>query len=330
MKNSSRTEAIADSFWKTLLPGVEALSARRVAVLMGGVGPERDVSLMSGKAVFDALRLELDDLLLLDVADPGPSELKILLDRVDTVFIALHGTYGEDGTIQGFLDQLGVPYTGSGSKAAEDSFFKDVSRAAFLATGVPVAEGRCVPVRRDLFLQASGAIGLPLVVKPCDSGSSVGVTIVRGRGEALERAFAAAADVTERGLLLERYIEGRELTVGVLAGLPLPVVELLPAREFYDYEAKYTDPATQYRCPADLPPDIAAAVADCALRAFKALGCAGFGRVDVMLDDKGPVVLEVNSIPGFTSHSLLPMAARAAGLDLTALALLILAQAGKG
>jgi len=328
LKNSLLIEAISNSPWRSLAGEVEALERRRVAVLMGGVGDEREISLLSGRAVFDALRRELDDVIAIDFNGEDAPALKTLLDRADTVFVALHGRYGEDGAIQACLDQLGVPYTGSGPHGSRCSFFKDVSRRMFLSAGIPVPEGVAIPLERRCLLEHTGRMGLPLVLKPVDSGSSIGVSIIR-RAEDIDAAFDKAVRAARQALLLERYVEGREITIGILGNKTLPPIELKPAREFYDYEAKYIDDRTVYIVPAQLPPVSAALAAELALRAFSVLGCSGFGRVDMIISSAGPLVLEVNSIPGFTSHSLLPMAARAAGLDFTALCLLITALAEK-
>ena len=329
MKNSSREKAISKSAWRRLLKKADAVHSKSVIVLMGGVGAEREVSLMSGNAVYNALREELDNIRLVEIGREEPAGLKRLLRGADTVFIALHGTYGEDGTLQGYLDQLGIDYTGSGAEASRRAMQKDVSREVFLANDIPVADGVFLPLDKGAMLKTAGRLGLPVVVKPADSGSSVGVSIVRKSSD-LDAAYDKAARETQRGLIVEKFVDGREVTVGILEDEALPIIELRPAREFYDYTAKYTDSGTRYILPAEFDKKTIRAIEKAALDAFRVLGCRGFGRVDIIVGKDGPVVLEVNTIPGFTSHSLVPMAARHVGLDMATLSLLIMALAEKG
>jgi D-alanine-D-alanine ligase len=286
----------------------------RIAVLLGGVSSEREVSLRSGAAVVKALRARGHDVVEIDVRDERVAELDRA--RPEVAFVSLHGRFGEDGGIQALLQGKGIPYTGSGVEASRAAMDKAAAKAAFVRAGVPVAadvlvkEGEGIAAAKAKVL----AFGLPAVVKPVAEGSSVGVTVHR-TPEALE---AGLAEAFRHGgaALVERFVAGRELTVGILEDRALPVVELKPARAFFDYEAKYQDDRTVYV----VDPPLAAAdrerVQGAALAAHRALGCEGFSRVDVILSVQGePCVLEVNTIPGLTERSLLPKAARAAGIE---------------
>jgi len=280
----------------------------RVMVLMGGPSAEREVSLRSGAAVCVGLRAAGYTAEALDV---DGSSLP-LTDDVEAVFLALHGRYGEDGTVQGELNRLEMPYTGSGAAASRLAFDKILAKQALEAAGIPT------PAYEVLDDPAALTLAFPVVVKPPREGSSIGVHAVRDAAD----WPAAAADVRARGdrLLVERFIAGREITVGVIDGLALPAVEIVAPDGWYDYRAKYTKGTTSYGVPADLTPAIAEACRKTALRAFEALGCRGAARVDFRLSESGtPYVLEINTIPGFTETSLLPMAAGAAGIAFDAL-----------
>jgi D-alanine-D-alanine ligase len=245
--------------------------------------------------------------------------------RIDVAFLALHGPYGEDGTLQGMLDILGIPYVGSGTLASALAMDKAMAKAVLGAAGVPVP--RSVTIERRAFrvdadaetLRAAAAV-LPAVVKPVAQGSSVGMSLVDDReemGPALERAFAH-----DTRALVEERLRGTELTVGVLGNrdlMPLPVVEIVSKRAFFDYQAKYDPELCDEICPARIPASATAAAQDLALRAHRALGCRGLSRADMILTDAGPVVLEVNTLPGMTVNSLLPKAARAAGIPFSEL-----------
>jgi len=290
---------------------------RTIAVLAGGPSCEREVSLVSGRAVAEALASKGFSVFTLDPPDDLAAALAAR--GADLVFIALHGTFGEDGTVQRLLDAAGIPYTGPGAEASERTFDKAVTQKLLRAAGIPVPEftiarrGGPVP---DLAAP-------PFVVKPACSGSSVGITIVRDPREipeALRLAFEHSDEV-----LIERYVEGRELTVGVLGGRALPVVEIIPGRKFYDYQAKYGDAGTRYEAPARLDEALAARVRDVALSTCRALGCGLLARVDLILDPGGsPYVLEANTVPGLTGRSLLPKAAAAAGIDFPGLCVKIM------
>lgn len=299
-----------------------APGALRVLVLCGGESPERAVSLDSGRAVFAALRqaganvsfapLERDDLSGVD------------LDAVDIVFNACHGAFGEDGVLQELLARRGVVLTGSGAAACELAFDKVRSKEAFVSRGVPTPAWTVAmqPAEAQQRLE-EGVLRLPVVAKPARGGSSQGVTLVR-EAPALPSAVASALAYGDV-VLLEHLVAGRELTVGLLGQRALPIIELETKRSFYDYDAKYRDDDTTYLCPAPLDPVAAAAVAEAGRAAFAAVGGRDLGRVDVILDAQGtPQVLEVNMIPGFTSHSLLPKAAAEAGLPFGELCLELL------
>ncbi len=294
---------------------------QRVAVLLGGRSDEREVSLKTGKAVADALRRLGHGVLEVDAGEDLAGRLSEI--RPEAAFVALHGRWGEDGTVQGLLELLAIPYTGSGVLASALAMDKDASKRMFRAWGVPTAPWTVLepgaPPRAD-------EVGFPAVVKPARGGSTLGVSVVHRPGD-----LAGAVETARRSdprVVVERYVEGRELTVGVLDGEALPVVEIVPESGFYDYRAKYTAGKTRYLCPASLPEPVTARVTEAGLAAYRALGCSGAARVDVRLDPDGnPWVLEVNTIPGMTPTSLLPKAAAAIGLDFDALVARILAGA---
>jgi len=287
-----------------------------VAVVFGGPSEERAISIESGGAVAAALEGEgfrARRILIDETVDPFLDEIKA---RDETVFLALHGRYGEDGSVQAALETAGVRYTGSGPAASWAAMHKAETKRLCQAEAILVpkyymAGGR--PCRDPVAQMRERGLAPPLVVKPEASGSSLGVSVVRDEA-ALETALEGALAFGPEALV-EEYHEGRELSVAVLAGEALPVLELVAAREFYDYKAKYTDEATRVVCPAELSPDEAARVREAALRTFVALGARDIGRVDVILGADGvPWVLELNTIPGFTSHSLVPRAASADGI----------------
>lgn len=301
----------------------ELPAAVRVCVLCGGVGGEREVSLDSGEAVSRAL------------AGAGVNVRKVILSGdnrelagldCDVAFLALHGEYGEDGQVQAELERLGVPYTGSGVEASALAMDKHEAKKRFAAQGVPVAPWVLVERRDDhaAKLRAAG-LGFPVVVKPNSRGSSVGVSIVKDE-DGLPQAVALALE-NDTLALLEAYIAGRELTVGVLEGRALPVLELAAEKGFYDYEAKYISNSTRYLCPAPLEPEVYRRAQEYAERAFAALGLRDMARIDFMLAGEELFALEANSIPGFTSHSLLPKAACESGLDFAQLCLRLAALA---
>jgi D-alanine-D-alanine ligase len=285
-----------------------ATEARTIAVLKGGYSAEREVSLRSGEAVARGLReagCEVDEV---DVTAPEPP----IRAGVEAAFIALHGEYGEDGGIQQYLERIGLPYTGSDPVGSRAAFDKILTKEALARAGLPTAPYEI------LGPDGARSLPLPVVVKPPRQGSSLGLSVVR-REEEWAPALREAGRYDSR-VLVEAFIEGRELTVGAVDGEALPAVEIRAPGGTYDYRAKYVDRATEYLVPAALAPGIAAEVGRLALRTFEALGCGGFGRVDFRLDSAGRLfILELNSIPGFTETSLLPKAAAAAGLSFSAL-----------
>ena len=287
------------------------LTTKRIAVLMGGQSGERDVSIRSGQAAWTALLRKGYDAVALDV----DSEVGVRLRDVQAqiAFIVLHGPGGEDGTIQGLLETLRVPYTGSGVEACAVAMDKVVTKAVLTYHGIPVPKG-LVRARRERSTSLPRGYGLPVVVKPVNQGSTLGISIVRRSRElrtAVENAFQYGPTV-----LIEEYIEGRELTVGILNDRALPIVEIVAPGGFYDYAAKYTPGASVYKVPAPIPQRHSKVLQTLALQAHRCLGCRGASRVDFRLDPRGrPYVLELNTIPGMTETSLLPMAAKAARIS---------------
>jgi D-alanine-D-alanine ligase len=280
-----------------------------VAVLMGGSSAEREVSLRSGAAVARALREAGVTVTEVDVRGPD-FELPV---GTEVVFVALHGTFGEDGAVQQILEECGVPYTGSDPEASARAFDKVAAKSEFVAAKIPTPRYKVMDSARPDAARLA-RMNVPLVVKPARQGSSVGIEIVHRRSE-LERACRDAARYDEQ-LVVEEFIKGRELTVGILGGKPLPVIEIRPKQKFFTYDAKYTPGQTDYLVPAPLDRVTAARAQFLAHRAHECLGCRDFSRVDLMLADSGELfVLEVNTIPGFTGTSLVPKAAKAAGLS---------------
>ena len=296
----------------------------KVAVMFGGTSAEREVSLRSGAAVLAALQKQGVDAHAFDPKDQPLSDLTSA--GFDRVFIVLHGRGGEDGTMQGALQLLGLPYTGSrvlGSALAMD---KIRCKWLFQAQGMPtakflVAEAGKQLNYQDILQQLAGKV----MVKPANEGSSIGMSAASTAQE-LEQALAVATKY-DSDVLVEQWIQGREFTVSILNGKALPVVEMRTPRSFYDYEAKYQSNSTEYLCPAPLTADQTAFLQQAAASAFTAVGASGWGRVDAMLDEQGNFyLLEVNTVPGMTEKSLVPMAAKAAGLSFEQLVLQILEQ----
>lgn len=286
-----------------------------VVVLCGGVGSEREVSLESGEAVARALTLAGLHVVKKDLTG-DPEEIRQLQGQV--AFLALHGEYGEDGQVQQLLEARGLPYTGSDPKASALAMDKDQAKYAFVAAGLSVAKWVVLDTAENAVEKvASAGMQYPVVVKPNSRGSSVGVAIVK-EAVSLSAAVENALAVDSR-VMVEGYIKGRELTIGVLDGRALPVLELVASNEFYDYEAKYLSDKTRYICPAPLEEPISELCRTLAQKAYRALGMRDMARIDFILSDGIPYVLEANSIPGFTSHSLLPKAAHTAGIDFPSL-----------
>lgn len=292
----------------------------RVAVLMGGRSAEREISLRSGQAVLHALREQAVDAHGVDVAADIAQQL--LTGRFDRAFIVLHGRGGEDGEIQGLLRSLGIPFTGSDISAAVLSMNKRLSKYVWLQQGLPTPNFERIVADTDPE-QLVEKLGLPLVIKPVNEGSSIGMSKVNNVAD-LQDAIAEAARF-DADLIAEQWVDGAEYTVSILANEALPVIRLQTPREFYDFEAKYQANTTEYLCPCGLDAQAEVECKRLALQAFSALGMEGWGRVDVMRHHNGQFyLLEANSVPGMTDHSLVPMAAKAAGLDFGALCLSIL------
>jgi D-alanine-D-alanine ligase len=281
----------------------------KIAVLMGGPSAEREVSLRSGTAVANALTTMGAKVVPMDVHDAG---FAIPAD-VDVAFLTLHGTFGEDGALQRILEDRGIAYTGSDPEASAIAFDKIAAKQSFLVAGIPTPAYEAFESAHAVGRRLA-RLGFPLVVKPSRQGSSVGISIVQREAE-LPEACQVAGRYDNR-LLAEQFVSGRELTVGILDGRALPVVEIRPKRDFFTYEAKYTKGETDYLVPAALDKKIEFQAKSLALRAHECLGCRDYSRVDLMLSPHGELfVLEVNTIPGFTETSLLPKAARAAGIE---------------
>lgn len=298
----------------------------KVAVLLGGKSAEREVSLKSGGMVLKALRSKGIDAHPFDPKEKDFATLE--KERFERVFIALHGRFGEDGTVQGILEWLGIPYTGSGVLASALAMDKLRTKRIWAAEGLPTAPHVVLTSQSDL-KRVPRKLGLPIFVKPAREGSSVGMTKVKRAGD-LEEAFALAVNY-DPVVLAEKFIDGAELTVAILGEEVLPVIRIETPREFYDYEAKYIANDTRYLIPCGLPKAKEKVIQALCLKAFKALGCRGWGRVDLMLDKRGkPYLLEINTAPGMTDHSLVPMAARAVGIGYEELCVKILEGARVG
>ena len=288
---------------------------------MGGLSPEREVSLTSGQEIFNAIQRNGLNAEMIDVDHNIGATLS--RKKIDLACIALHGTWGEDGTIQGILEYLKIPYTGSGVLGSSIAYNKVVSKEIFMERGIPTALYQVITTEdRD---RITRTLDLPVVVKPADQGSSIGVSVVQTESE-WEKALDQAFEVSEE-ILIEQFIEGKLLAVGMNGPKPMPIVEIVPKSGFYDYEAKYTEGKTDYVCPAQLTEQEEKQCRDASVRVFKALKGRGFPRVDLILDKGVAYVLEMNTIPGMTPTSLLPMAARQAGLEFDELVVKILQSA---
>jgi D-alanine-D-alanine ligase len=299
----------------------------KVAVLMGGRSAEREISLMSGEGVLKALRARSVDAHAFDPAARDLSELK--RDGFTRCFIVLHGRGGEDGTLQGALELLGIPYTGSGVLGSALAMDKWRTKMVWMGSGLPTPPHRVLDARDDWDAVAR-ELGLPLIVKPANEGSTLGLTKVVDASQ-LPDAYALAAKQYRDIALAERFVDGPEYTAGILGDEVLPLIRIEAPQGNYDYHHKYFSDDTKYVCPCGLPAREEAELRALSLRAFRLLGCSGWGRVDLMLDRAGkPWLLEVNTAPGMTGHSLVPMAARAAGLSYEDLCLRILEGAHVG
>ena len=296
------------------------MKVKKVGVLKGGFSSEREISLKTGEAVEEALKRLGFEVISIDV--DSSIVKKILDEKIEVAFIALHGKYGEDGCIQGLLELLHIPYTGSKITASALALHKGLSKMIFKANNIPTPEFKLFKKGEKINFDFS----YPIVVKPAEEGSTIGVSIVkeeRNLKKAVDEAFLYGDEI-----LIEKFIEGRDLTVGILEDKPLPPIEIRSKKGFYDYESKYTVGLTEYIVPAKLPEDLNIYIKELGLKAHKVLGCKCFSRVDMRLSKDNKVfVLEVNTIPGLTKTSLLPKAAEAVGIDFDTLVYKILLSA---
>jgi len=312
---------------KADLAKLDIQSLGRVGVLLGGRSGEREISLMSGKGVLDALISHGVDAHAFDPGLRCPTELA--KEKFDRVFISLHGRFGEDGTIQGLLELLNLPYTGSGVLASALSIDKIATKQIWLSNGLSTPEFEEITAYSDWDAVVKH-LGLPLIVKPANEGSSLGLTKVKSTDE-LPAAYQLAARLDKK-VIAETCIIGDELTCPLVGegenAEALPVIKIIPPQANYDFHHKYFSDETQYLCPTGLATEVNEAVQNLVLAAYRALGCSTWGRADVMLDQKTgkPYLLEMNTSPGMTSHSLVPMAAKAAGIEYADLVLWLLSQ----
>ena len=296
----------------------------KVAVLFGGKSGEREVSIKSGSAVLAALLRQGVNAHAFDPAHQALGELK----QFDCVFIALHGRYGEDGTIQGALELMEIPYTGSGVMASSLGMDKWRTKLLWKANGIKTPDFELVAAESN-FAEIEAKLGLPLFVKPANEGSSIGISKVKIAG-GLKAAYVLAAK-SDPLVIAEKFIGGGEYTVGILGEKVLPVIRIIPKNEFYDFDAKYLRDDTEYRIPSGLSAEKEAEIQAEALQAFRVIGCRGWGRVDFLMDEAGNhYFLEVNTSPGMTDHSLVPMAARNIGISFDELVLAVLSGAALG
>ncbi len=311
---------------------VDPKALGKVAVLLGGTSAERDISLMSGGGVLAALQSLGIDAQAFDPAERDLSELKRL--GIERCFISLHGRHGEDGTVQGALELLGIPYTGSGVLASAVAMDKVMTKRIWLAEGLPTPRHVWLPPGEhtvEQVMAASRQLGLPLIVKPPREGSSLGVTKVQAADQ-MQGAVALAARY-DADVLCEEFIAGEEVTCPLLGdgadAQALPVIRIRAPDGAYDYQNKYFTDVVQYLCPSGLPPAEEREIQRLALASYRALGCRGWGRADLMIraSDRQPFLLEMNTSPGMTTHSLVPMSARAMGIDYPQLCVLIAIQA---
>ena len=285
----------------------------KIGVLMGGLSREREISLKTGAAILKALSEKGYRVQAIDV---GNDIAEVLIrEKVEFAFVALHGRFGEDGSIQGLLELMRIPYTGSGVLASALAMDKVVCKRVFVAEKIPTPAYEVYS--REALEKESGirlSLPLPVVVKPAREGSTIGVSIVRERGELIP-ALKKAAECDE-DLLVEAFVKGKEVTVGLLDGTPLPIIEIAPRSGFYDYRSKYTRGETQYIVPARLSKEKYLLAQEMSVKAFKAIGCSGCVRVDLMVDEEeNPYVIDVNTMPGMTETSLVPQAAQHAGIS---------------
>lgn len=294
----------------------------KVALIYGGVSKEREISIKSGKAVEKALKELNYDYKVFDIVEPLKFIKEISEYKPDVAFIALHGKVGEDGIIQGVLEFLNIPYTGSGVKTSAVCMDKETTKDILKSHNLPVPESFTIKSMQEI---QNKDIKFPVVVKAATEGSSIGVYIVKNQ-QKLEEALKEAFKLDKK-VLIEEYIKGREITVSILNGKPLDIVEIVVEEGFYDFQNKYITGKTKYICPAQIEKDTYLYIQDLALKAYSILECKGAARVDFILSDKQPYILELNTIPGMTEHSLLPKAAKTAGIDFDNLVKLIIEDA---
>ena len=311
------------------LAKVNVASLGKVGVLLGGKSGEREISLMSGKGVLEALLSKGVNAHAFDPAERSISDLAE--QQFDRVFIALHGRYGEDGTMQGLLEQMKLPYTGSGVLASALAIDKQATKRLWSSFSLATPKFAMLNAKSD-WDQIAKDLGMPIIVKPAREGSSLGLSKVANVAD-LPAAYEMAAKL-DRDVMAEQYIIGEELTCPIVGdganAQPLPVIRIVAPDSNYDYHNKYFSDDTRYLCPTGLDVSVEKKVQDLALSAYRALGCKGWGRADVMIDNKTgqPYLLEMNTAPGMTGHSLVPMAARAAGVEYADLVLWLLSKAG--
>jgi D-alanine-D-alanine ligase len=290
----------------------QSLKKKKVAVMMGGLSREREISLRTGKAILKALSEKGYTVIAIDVRDDITE--KLVKEKVECAFLALHGRFGEDGAIQGMLELMRIPYTGSGVLASALAMHKIMAKKFFQCEKIPTPAFEAFQkeeIKRGL--QKKISLSLPLVVKPAREGSTLGISIVQ-REEELSPALEKAGEYDEE-IFVEEFMKGREITVGILEEIPLPVIEIVPKSGFYDYHSKYTKGETQYILPARIPREKYLYAQEISLRTFRTLGCSGVARVDLMTDEnENPFVIDVNTMPGMTETSLLPKAASYAGI----------------
>jgi len=330
-----------------------------IGVILGGLSTERDISIKSGISVFNALKELNHNPVIIDPALgndgilhsideisklPSYSELILnnhspkkyletinnpILNEIEFAFIVLHGKYGEDGTIQTLLEFCNIPYSGSDPKASAIGLDKNLSKILFSAAGLPTPRWTVIHSSEvdnfELSEEIRKDFGKKVVIKPNDQGSTVGTTIILdGNLDNIHSGLKKASEFSDM-VIVEEYIEGKEITVGIVGNKALPIIEIQPESGFYDFEHKYTKGKTEYICPAELPEDVTDFVQEISLTAFRVLGCSGFARVDLRLDeDFQPFILEINTIPGFTELSLVPKAAKAIGIEFTELCQMII------
>ncbi len=303
---------------------MDKLRTKKIGVLCGGISQEREISLKTGEAIYKALVFLGLNASKLDVDRDIASRLAG--EGIDLAFIALHGKMGEDGTIQGLLEMMGIPYTGSGVLASALALDKVYTKKVFSYHNLPMAKYKVLEKKVETPGDILGEMDYPVIIKPAREGSTIGVSIVR-EANGLDGAISLAFGYGDK-IIIEEYIEGKEITVGILGNEPLPVIEIIPKTTFYDYRAKYEPGMSEHIVPAKLPRQQYELAQSLALSAHCALGCEGATRVDMVIDEKGKIyLLEINTIPGMTETSLLPEAAAVAGIDFKQLVVKILSYA---